>query len=140
MRLQRLAGDTRTFDIVIDREIDAELPPAYLHETTEATDSLDRMTSLVEGGRLALWAAQHDWNTDSPQDVQRLRAQYDNDDQAARHLHVARQAGHSLHLPRLYNASREERLAAQQRNIASMAQAGLRMFEGSDFPVDTDKL
>lgn len=122
MRLQRLDGDTRTYEISISHEIDAELPESYISEAHyEGEQALGKMAKLVDMGRLALYATQNDWNQESPRAIDLLQRERGNSTSG---LYIVEGAGHSLHTPRSVATPGVDTVQQQYGRVATMLNTG----------------
>lgn len=126
MRLSWLTTDIRDFEITNTRSVDARLPPTYLAEAHAEKDVLKRMAHHVQNGRLALIAADLDWNTTSPADVYRMQSA--SPPPLPDQLQILPSAGHSLHTPGGSGADANCRIAAQRRRVKHVLGTGTHLF------------
>lgn len=130
MNLNWLGSDPRDF-VIGDKTqvVQAELPPEYLSEAKQATDTLGDMYMQVKKGRLALVAAALDWNQGSLQDVQTMQqALPDHHSQ----LLIIGGARHSLNTPDCIEPNEDKRIQDQLERTRIMLQAGYGLFKSAE--------
>lgn len=89
------------------------------------------MIRQVSLGRLALFATEHDWNTDSLVQVEHISRQAREiiDNTGDVRVGLIYNAGHSLHAPNNVSDDEAYRIKLQYQNTVSVVETGVHMFD-----------